>query len=99
MHSLNRRLRGRISRMAIKLDMEKAYDRVNWEFIEWVMRMGIHEKWIRVVMQCISTVSYALELNGVVQQYFKPKRGPQTGMSIIPIHIHTCWGCPFKNAH
>jgi hypothetical protein len=39
------------SLMGIKLDMSKAYNRVEWEFVETVMRrMGLTKTWIKLVM-------------------------------------------------
>lgn len=40
--------------MAIKLDMEKAYDRVDWDFIlQSLKELGFDEKWITWIEQCI----------------------------------------------
>ena len=50
---------GNDSFMAVKLDMSKAFDKVEWIFVEKVMRkMGFDENWINLVMKCISSVSY-----------------------------------------
>ena len=46
MHYVDHKKSGKDGYMAVKLDISKAYDKVEWEFIEKVMRrMGFHEKW------------------------------------------------------
>ena len=66
MHYLNHKRDGKDSYMVVKLDMSKAYDRVEWGFIKKVMeRLGFHEKWINTIMSCITTVTYFVLINGV----------------------------------
>jgi hypothetical protein len=59
------RLWGKDGYMALKPDMSKAYDRVEWAFREEVMqRMGFDLRWIRLVMNCVKTLNYAIIVNG-----------------------------------
>jgi len=57
--------RGKTAWFTLKLDMKKAYDRLEWNFIEICMqRFGFHSKWIRWLMECIKTTSYSVLING-----------------------------------
>ncbi|XP_074314076.1 uncharacterized protein LOC141649280 [Silene latifolia] len=62
--------------MAVKLDMAKAYDRVEWHFLERVLRsMGFDGDWVSRVMECVSTVSFSVLINGQPSESFVPSRG------------------------
>ena len=73
MHYLNHKKEGKYSYMSIKLDMSKAFDRVEWGFVEAVMeKLGFHEKWISLIMHCITTISYSVIINGVAHGCIVP---------------------------
>uniref|UniRef100_A0A2N9F0P5 Reverse transcriptase domain-containing protein n=1 Tax=Fagus sylvatica TaxID=28930 RepID=A0A2N9F0P5_FAGSY len=85
LHSMSIKNRGKRGQMALKLDMSKAYDRVEWGFVEAVMRrLGFVEEWIRLIMMCLSTVSYSILLNGVQSGNFTASRGIRQGDPLSP---------------
>lgn len=53
--------------VALKLDMSKAYDRIEWRFLSKILRMmGFSPWWTHLVLQCLSTVSYNIVHSDVV---------------------------------
>lgn len=60
----------------MKIDLKKAYDSVSWQFIEEMMvALQFSCTFIRCVMECISTPSYSLLINGSLCGFFKGEKG------------------------
>ncbi|KAL5544029.1 hypothetical protein UlMin_007813 [Ulmus minor] len=67
-------------KMVIKLDMLKAFDRVEWCFLEVVMKkLGFEKNWIRKIKRCISSVSFSFLLNNDMKGNISPSRGLRLG--------------------
>ena len=76
LHYMKTQQNGSTGFMALKLDMSKAYDRVEWSFLECLLRkLGFHNRWVDLMMECITTVSYSILINGEPSQTIYPSRG------------------------
>ncbi|KAF5481319.1 hypothetical protein F2P56_001980 [Juglans regia] len=65
LHTMKVGKKGKKGNMAIKLDMSKAYDRIEWPFVKAVMKkLGFCLEWTELVIRCITSVSYSVLVNG-----------------------------------
>lgn len=91
LYHIKRKNRGNEGEVALKLDISKAYDRVDWKFLKHRMRtMGFNEKWVQWIMQCVTTVSYKINFNGKELGPIIPKRGLRQGDALSPYIFLFC---------
>jgi hypothetical protein len=90
---LNRMLKSEEPGVLCKLDMEKAYDHVDWNFLLYLLRRcGFREKWCSWIKHCISSAFFLVLINGVPFGFFGSSHGVRQGDPLSPFFIRLGYG-------
>nr|GEU96327.1 hypothetical protein [Tanacetum cinerariifolium] len=80
-----------VARYAFKVDIQKAYDMVDWAFLKVILTgFGFHDRMVAWIMECVATTSFSISINGSLHGHFKGKGGLQRRPSFFLL-VHPCY--------
>lgn len=89
-HSL-KGFRGTKTGIVLKIDLEKAYDRISWDFLrDTLTTVGFPDQFVRVIMGCVTSTSFQVLWNEGMIEGFQTSRGVRQGDPLSPYLVVLC---------
>jgi hypothetical protein len=83
LHSIKRK---KLKSLVLKLDLRKAYDCIDWDFLRMILlQVGFGLQMTKWIMSCVNSSSYAVLLNGEATDFFRSGRGIRQGCPLSPL--------------
>jgi hypothetical protein len=98
LHSIKQK---HLKALILKLDLKKAYDCINWDFLRMILiQTGFGLLTTNWVMSCVTSATFAVLVNGETTSFFRVVGDLRQGCPLSPLTVYSCNGGPqssFKN--
>jgi hypothetical protein len=76
----------KLKALVLKLDLKKAYDCIDWDFLRLILhKIGLEPQMTKWILTCVTSSSFAVLINGEASDFFRSGRGVRQGCPLSPL--------------